>query len=721
VALGAVTEKVFLSANWYRVGPLRLRLRAHARFHRTLYRGQVWYVLQDRSSGRFHRFSPEAYLLVGLLDGQRTMEQVWEAASARLGDDALTQQDVIRLLGQLHAADVLFGDVPPDIADLSERGRRQRRRKLAMSVLNPMALRLPVFDPDALLSATAPLARLVFSRLGGLAFLVLLAWALLLAGQHWPRLSADVADQVLATENLLLLLVTYPLVKALHELGHAYAVKRWGGEVHEIGLMFLVFIPVPYVDASDSMSFPDKWKRALVGGAGILVELGLAALAMIVWANAEPGLVRAFAFNVMLIGGISTVLFNGNPLLRFDGYYVLSDLIEIPNLAQRANAYVLYLAQRFLFGLDAASPVTAPGERGWLFCYAIAAFAYRLVLVFTIALIVGTQFFIFGVLIALWSVLLMLGLPLVKFARFLVSGPALRRQRGRALAVTSGGVLAAFALLFVLPLPHATVAEGVVGVRGEATLHAGVDGTVVALHQAPGTEVAVGTAILALEDPALAARARMLAGRVAELEAQHAMRDLSDPVRARITLEELNLARADLEAVRERLSNLTLRSRAAGQLSLHRPEHLIGRHVRRGDLLGHVVPEADPVIRVVVPESEADLVLRGTTGVALRRASERARVLPASVERIAPRLEESLPSLALATGGGGGVSMDPTDPARQRTIGRFLQLDLALAAGQSAAARFGERVHVRFAHAAEPMAWRLWRGLRQVFLKHFSV
>jgi putative peptide zinc metalloprotease protein len=716
-----VSERAFLSPNWYRVGPLKPRLRAHARFHRTLFRGQVWYVLQDRTSGRFHRFSPEAYLLVGLLDGRRSMEEVWDAASARLGDDALTQEDVIRILGQLHAADVLLGDVPPDIEDLSERGRRQRRRRLATSMLNPLALRLPLFDPDALLNATAGLARLAFSGLGALAFLALVGFALLLAGQHWPRLTADIADQVLATENLALLLVTYPLVKGLHELGHAYAVKRWGGEVHEIGLMFLVFFPVPYVDASDSMSFPGRWQRALVGGAGILVELALASVAMIVWANAEAGLVRAFAFNVMLIGGISTLLFNGNPLLRFDGYYVLSDVIGIPNLAQRANAYLLYLGQRWLFGLrDAPNPVTAPGEAAWFLFYAIAAFAYRLVLVATIALLVGTQFFVFGVLIAIWSLVLMFGLPAFKFLRFLLSGPALRRQRGRALAVTAGGLALAAGLLFALPLPNATMAEGVVWVRGEATLHAGADGTVVALHAAPGATLAPGAAVLELEDPTLAARARILAGRVAELEAAHAMRDLSDPVRARITLEELNLARADLEGVRDRLSQLTLRSRAEGQLTLHRPHDLLGRHVRRGELLGHVIPPADPVIRVVVPESEADLVLQRTLSVQLRPASDRGRVVPARIERIAPRLEESLPSPALAVQGGGAVSLDPTDPAHARTIGRFLQLDLALEEAP-AVARLGERVHVRFGHEAEPVAGRLWRGLRQVFLKHFSV
>ncbi len=715
-----MTERSFLSPSWYRVAALKLRLRAHARVHRSMYRGQVWYVLQDRTSGRFHRISPAAWLVVSLMDGRRSMEEVWGEACTRLGDAAApTQDEVLRLLGQLHAADVLFGDVPPDIGELAERGRRQRHRKLAGSLLNPLALRVPLFDPEEVLAATAPVARLVFSGFGAAVFLAVLGYALLLAGRHWGELTGNVADRVLATQGLLMLAVAYPVVKALHELGHAWAVKRWGGEVHEIGVMLLVLMPVPYVDASDSMSFPEKWRRALVGAAGILVEVFLAALAMIVWANAEPGPVRAFAFAVMLIGGVSTVLFNGNPLLRFDGYYLLSDLIEIPNLASRSNAYIGYLVQRHAFGLrEAQSPVTAPGEAPWLFGYAVASFLYRLFIALAIALLVGTQFFIVGILIAIWSLVLMLGVPVARALRFLLTGQALRRRRGRALAVTGATLALAAGLLLAVPLPHATMAEGVVWVRGEAPVHAGADGIVIALHAPPNAAVTPGAPLLALEDPVLAARARTLGARVAELEAHHAMRDLSNPVLARITLEELTHARADLALARERLEALTVRSRAEGQLSLARPDALQGRFVRKGELLGYVVRPEDAVIRVVVPESEADLVLQRTRDVALRPASDPARLLPARIERIAPRLEESVPSLALTTQGGGAVWLDPTEGGRGRTIGKYLQLDLA--PDGAALPRIGERVHVRFAHDAEPLASRLYTAVRQVFLRHFG-
>ena len=165
---------------------------------------------------------------------------------------------------------------------------------------------------------------------------------------HWQELSSDVTDRVLSTENLFLLAFIYPFSRLFHEFGHAYAVKRWGGEVHEMGVMLIVFMPLPYVDASWSSAFPEKSRRMFVGAAGIMVDIFLASAAIIVWVLAEPGAVRAVAYNVIFVAGLSTLLLNGNPLLRFDSYYILADFLEIPNLADRANKYLGYLIKRYL-------------------------------------------------------------------------------------------------------------------------------------------------------------------------------------------------------------------------------------------------------------------------------------------------------------------------------------------------------------------------------------
>lgn len=169
-----------LSNSWYRVAGLKPRLRPHARLHRHRYRNEVWYLLQDRASGRVHRFTPAARTVIGAMDGERTVEQIWQLANRSLGERAPTQDEVIQLLGQLHAADLLQSDVTPDIAELFTRGEREARSRRTRAWGNPMALRVPLWDPDAFLERMRPLIHLVWGR-----------WARSRGWRWWCRRSAS--------------------------------------------------------------------------------------------------------------------------------------------------------------------------------------------------------------------------------------------------------------------------------------------------------------------------------------------------------------------------------------------------------------------------------------------------------------------------------------------------------------------------------------------------
>jgi len=259
------------SNSWHRVSTLRPRLRSHIHIHRHVYRGEVWYVMQDQSNGEFHRYTPEANLLISLMDGRRTVQEIWEIACGQLDDDAMPQDEVIRLMAQLHRADVLTTDRAPDVRDLVERRKRQRMQKIKQYIGNPSALKMPLVDPDRWLTRTLPAYRWLFTWVGALLWLAVVAAGTALGAMHWQTLTHNIWDQVFSTGNVLAMALVYPVVKAIHELGHACAVKARGGEVHEIGLMFLLLVPIPYVDASASSAFADKRWRMLVGGAGILV------------------------------------------------------------------------------------------------------------------------------------------------------------------------------------------------------------------------------------------------------------------------------------------------------------------------------------------------------------------------------------------------------------------------------------------------------------------
>jgi putative peptide zinc metalloprotease protein len=311
-------------------------------------------------SGRHHRFSPVANHLLALMDGDRTVEEIWDAINTYLGDDAPTQGEMIQLLARLHVAEVMVCDTLPDTEELFERFTQHARSIMRQRMSSPLYVRVPLIDPDAFLERWLHVVRPLFTRVGLALWLGMVGLATLAAARHWPELLDAGAERFIDPRQLLLLVITYPVVKAIHEFGHAFATKVWGGPVHEMGVTFLVFMPIPYVDASSASAFGDKRKRMLVGAAGVMVELGLAALALLLWLSVEPGAVRMIAYNVVMIGGLSTLLFNGNPLLRFDGYYVLADALELPNLARRSTDYLGYLLQN----LDVPRPPFALADIG---------------------------------------------------------------------------------------------------------------------------------------------------------------------------------------------------------------------------------------------------------------------------------------------------------------------------------------------------------------------
>ncbi|HEY8066885.1 MAG TPA: PqqD family peptide modification chaperone [Methylosinus sp.] len=709
------------STSWYRVADLKPRLRAHARIHRQRHRGQLWYVLQDRQNGQFHRLSPLAHNIVCLMDGRRTVDAIWEMMGERYGDDQPTQDETIRLLAQIHAADLLIGDVPPDMGELAHRADRQNRRSFVQNVRNPLAIRIPLVDPERVLAATAPLARVVFGWWGFAFWLATIVVGSALAGMHWSALTHNVADRVLSSENIVLLLLVYPLVKALHEIGHGMATARWGGEVHEMGVMLLVLMPVPYVDASASAAFQEKRRRIIVGAAGIMVEMFLAAVAMIVWVLVEKGFVRAAAFDVMLIGSASTLLVNGNPLLRFDGYYVLADLIEIPNLGARANAYMLYLLQRHAFGVDhLVSPATAPGEAPWFVVYATASFFYRMSVTFGIALFIGSRLFVIGILLALWGLVAGLALPLAKGVHRILFDPQLQRVRGRAILVSSLSIAVLLFLVMIVPAPYATMAQGVVAVPERSTLRVRADGEVIDALPAEDRQIEAGTRVATLADPALAGETAVLAAQTEAYRLRLEAVANSDLVQANIFREELRRLEAALALNRQRMADLEIVAEHSGRLVLPRAADLPGKFVKKGDLLGYVVAHGDPVVRVVVPQSDIDLVRSRTTTVEVRFVGRIDRVVHAVVEREAPAALDELPSLALSRRGGGDIALDPTRTDAPRALESQFHIDLRVAP-QEERMNIGERVFVRFDHGGEPIALRLWRASRQLLLRQLGV
>ena len=713
---------IFFTETWFRVAGLRPRIAGHVRVERHRYGAQVWYALHDPLAGRVHRVTPPAYLFAVRMDGTRTVDAIWQELVAEMDLDAPGQQTVVQLLMQLHAADLLVGDVPPDAAELLSRRDRLSRAVLTRNLRSPMSIQLPLFDPEALLTWLLPFVRPLLGRLGALAWLALVVAGAVQAIQHWGELTENILDRVLVAQGVFALALCYPAIKILHELGHGLIAKRFGCEVREMGLMLLVLIPIPYVDVSTSAALRSRWERAAVAFAGIAVELGLAAAASFVWVAAEPGLLRAVAFNVMLIGGVSTLLINGNPLLRFDGYYVLSDMLAVPNLAQRAGRLYGHLMNRTVFGLRGLAAFSASGwERAVMLAYAPASWCYRMVMLFSVALFLASHYLAAGVAMAAVTVFVGLVWPLAKKLAQVAAGPVYAGHRLRAAGLTFGGIAALAAALLWVPVPVHGTMQGVVWLPEEAMVRAGADGFVQDVLVPPGTQVAAGAGLFTLRHDLAEARMQVIAARVGELSAKVAAEFVTDRIAAGVTGFELQQEQSKLAREQARLSHHLVVARDSGVFNAVRPAaNMVGRFVKEGEVVGWVTPRTGRVARVLVPQGAIGLVrtrLRGT----VVRLADGVTETASAVVRAVPAAVDDVPSPALAAANGGSVSADMRNPDRPKAFERHFQVDVSLPeAFADATADFGARVWVRFDYAWEPVGDVIYRHIRQGLLSRFE-
>ncbi len=707
-----------LEQAWLQVANLKPRLAPQVELQQHSYRGEDWLVLSDRMSGAHFRCALEIEPFLRLLDGQRSVGQAAEA-SLELHDQ--DQIEIIELLAALDASQLLIDLTPRDSSAIYDQQQRLRRKRWLQRLATPLAIQVPLLDPDHFLERWSERLRWLLTPTMFWAWLALVSLCGLMALDARSALALHWESRFLDPGNLLLLWLMYPLVKGLHELGHGITTRAWGGEVHELGVMLLVFTPVPYVDASSSTAFTSRTRRMVVAAAGIMVELLLAAVAFLVWNSVEPGILRDACFNIMVIGGLSTLLFNGNPLLRFDGYYVFTDWLEIPNLRSRASEYFGHLLKKQVFRLQSEAPATGgPAERRWLLSYAILSGIYRLVIGFTIALFIAGRYFVIGALLAVWLLINMILLPLGKGIHALWVQAGAESRRPQAAGICGAALLAVLLLLFVVPVGTSTRAEGILNMAENTELRVEAEGFVVAVLKQDGDTVREGDTLLLLENAELQTEVDVLAAKLQQLRVRYNIALGEEPVEQEILKQEIAAVEEELLEAREEFASLTIVSPADGVFALPGDSDLPGRFLRQGDLLGHVLDGKAPTVQVVLRESAVDRVVRRTRNIEVRLVSRPGQTLRGDALRNTPKATRQLPSALLGSREGGDITVDARDQAGLRATQPVFQLEIALAEPDTGP-YLGQRAFVRFEHVREPIG-RLWiREIRQLLLKRLGI
>ncbi|HPP51956.1 MAG TPA: hemolysin D [Thermoguttaceae bacterium] len=488
---------------------LPVRRRPDVEVYPREFQGRPCWVIKDPVGLEYFRLQEEEYILFEMLDGRHSLQQMQQEFALRFRPRTIRADEIHRFVAMLHQAGLVLSDRRGQGAELYRQAQERRRWRLLAGTANLLALRFRGVNPDAFLDRLLPYVGWLFSPAAVLVGCLLMVLALTSVLVHWDRFVARLPEfrEFFHLGNLPALMAVLAGMKVCHELGHALVCKRLGGACTELGLMLLVFTPCLYCNVSDAWLWKSKWHRAAVAAAGIYVELLLASLATIVWWWTEPGLLQELALAAMVVGSVNTVFLNGNPLLRYDGYYVLADLVETPNLQQKASAMLGRLAGRWLLGLPEQKDRYLPDRHwGWLVWYAAAAAVYRWlvlagILWFLYKALAPVRLQVVGQALAGATLVGLVGWPGYRLIRFFATPGATgridRRRAMLSLAVLGLLVLAALAI----PLPHYVTCPVEIRPSGAASVYVEAPGRLVSIAVRPGQWVSAGQLLAELQNP----------------------------------------------------------------------------------------------------------------------------------------------------------------------------------------------------------------------------
>ncbi len=749
------------------------------------YGRQRYWLVKDPVSLNYFHLREEEYAILEMLDGRTGFTEIKARFEKRFAPFRLPFEQIQAFLGRLHQCGLILSDAPGQGEQLLERAAAGRKQRWLAAWANVLAIRFRGTDPQPLLDWLAGHhvfmvgCRWCFSRAFLLLVLLLALAAVAVGGTRYagslqapmlPAMWAAGAVRSMGGEffypgNLVWLAVVLAAAKVLHELGHALSCLHFGGQCRELGLMLLVFTPCLYCDVSDAWTFPDKWRRITVSAAGIVVEIFLASVATLLWCYTRPGLVHALSLNVMVVCSVSTLLFNGNPLLRYDGYYVLADLLEVPNLAEQSRLVVVRTAAFLFLGIRQMSNRMLPARGRWLLgLYGLASLAYRFFITLAILWFVHRITKSYGMEVlgnALAVVVLggMVLLPAWRFAAFLGSrgtrwgtqytgSGSWRRGRrwgtqypgSRAIVLCGlwAGGLVFFALL---PWPCRVAAPMVVEPENAHRVYAVVAGTMISSVRAgerveKGQEVArlvnldIRKEIVELTGKRNQQRRQLAILRLRQAQdrsvagliptAETALADLEERLRQRQRDEESLVLRAPLEGTvlppghHVPMVDSVGPPPASAQLGTWTgtplDERNRGCQVETGTLVC-MIGSAQPVEAFTVIDQDAVALVREGQPVRLRIDALPGEVFEGRVVEIATSDLKVVPR-ELAAGADLAVCVDPRGIARPASISYQVRVRFDRQPGVSL---LGSRGQAKILVDPQSLVERLYRAFRQTF------
>jgi putative peptide zinc metalloprotease protein len=667
------------SEGWYQVAELKVALLPSTKVHKQIYRGLVWYVLQDACSGNFFRVQEVTYRFISRLSVNKSVEQVWQEFIELYPEEAPGQEDIIQALSQLHHGNLLFYRSESDYGAILERKNKQKRQEHLSKLMAFMYLRIPLWNPSIFLDVFARMLNPLFSKFA----FVIWAIVLVIGGNavlsNWTDLRQQ-SQGFLAPDNLILLYLSMFVLKLIHEMGHAVAIKRFGGNVHTMGLMFIVLTPLPYVDATQTWSLRNRWQRSIVGAAGMYVELFIAALAALLWTNTAPGIINSLAFNMMIIGSVSSVLFNGNPLLKFDAYYILSDITDIPNLYQKSSAQWLYYFNRWILGTKKAEP---PAENKyeaiWFTIYGICSYFYRLIVVLVIAMYAADLWIGLGLAITLMSLMMWVFIPFGKLIKYLSTSQEIRKNRSRAWFASFSLIIGILLGLSFIPVPYNIKAPGVIQSQERSQLFTQSGGELTKAERRSGIWVEKGDLLAQFENPDLLHQKQLIEEQLIEIR-WLVRQTLNNSQTDLMALQKQEQALSEqLDEIIVQLTELSIMAPFDGIWMPSDLGYKIGTMFNQSDEVGTIY-NVDKVsfVSVVSQEEASDLFNILISKGEIRLNGQTSFVLNVTDIKLNPFRKTQLPSASLGWESGGPIMASRDKNGEMKAVEPFFEVSISL-------------------------------------------
>lgn len=707
----------------------RLKLREDLLFVPQHYHGQTFYHLEVNTTSEYFRIGYPEYVFVSLLDGRTTFAEALAIASQQLKEQSLNQTQAMSIYSWLLDNGLgAFADTDTKASGASSTVRASKTAESFWKRFNPLWQKIPLGRPESLLRAISPGLGWIFSGPATVVAILLMTMAGLALHTHWQKFTADSAS-VIAQENWLWLLAAWIVLKLFHELGHGLVCHRYGGNIRETGFVIAFFAPLAYVDASSSWSFRSRWQRIHTALAGVYVELIIASTAVILWTQCDSALIRHVLQNVITMASISTVVFNLNPLMKFDGYYVVSDLIQVPNLSTQANSVLLNLMQQIFYGVSSSAPTVAGKQKWMLLAYGMAACLWRILVSLSLLIMASVLFHGAGIALAASGVCLWFGRPLWNQLKSL---ERLWRQHPerlfRASLVTGILVALTSATLLGLPSPVMTTAPGVVDFTDGEVVRASTAGFIDCVHVRDGQSVGEGDLLITLRNEDVTTKLNDLRQELAqeELRLQTASGEHDSGA--------LNVSQGNLESLRQQLGEcqkqqdgLHIKAARSGNIISRNLQSLVGTFASAGMELLTIGLETEKELQLSVGQREL-AVSTSLVGQSLRVRIGTHDSVNGVLERVNPRASRSIPHPALAAINGGSLPVaeinnnersGPDDRLRL-TEHRFTAI-VRLPPESALKFRSGERGTAALGFPRGSLGTHLWRSAHDWFQRQLKI